>query len=134
MGTFHFVSAYMKMLGKKMEGTGLADIFQESGLVSGSVNGVMNGKNYDRALHCHKILMEALERLLMQAFLQWKGDQGNEPIFSENTTSRMKFSKDHIKTDTQELRECEEIKQFLLEYELYRDGILRGEHGKTQKL
>jgi hypothetical protein len=48
-----------------MEGIGLSDILLEAGLIgSGSVTGVMTGKHYSRAMHCHKILLEALERLL----------------------------------------------------------------------
>ena len=46
-GSFHVVCAYMKMLGKKMNCTGLDDIFVEAGLItSGSLHGVMSGKNY----------------------------------------------------------------------------------------
>jgi hypothetical protein len=37
IGTFHVVCAYFKMIGKKMEGTGLSDILLEAGLIgSGS--------------------------------------------------------------------------------------------------
>jgi hypothetical protein len=50
-----------------MEGTGLSDILLEAGLIgSGSVTGVITGKHYSRAMHCHKILLEALERLLFE--------------------------------------------------------------------
>ena len=49
------------MLGKKMKGS---DIIMEAGLISsGSVAGVMQGKHYDRAIHCHKVVLEALESL-----------------------------------------------------------------------
>jgi hypothetical protein len=33
IGTFHAVSAYFKMIGKKMEGTGLSDILLEACLI-----------------------------------------------------------------------------------------------------
>ena len=68
IGTFHVVCAYFKMIGKKMEGTGLSYILLEAGLIgSGSVTGVMTGKHYSRAMHCHKILLETLgeERPIM---------------------------------------------------------------------
>jgi hypothetical protein len=32
IGTFHVVCAYFKMIGKKMEGTGLSDILLEAGM------------------------------------------------------------------------------------------------------
>ncbi len=42
-----------------------------SGLVSpGSVDGVLSGKEYNRALRAYKILMETLERLRFDAFMQ----------------------------------------------------------------
>ena len=59
IGTFHVVCAYFKMIGKKMEGTGLSGILLKAGLIgSGSVTGVMTGKYYSRAMHCHKILLD----------------------------------------------------------------------------
>jgi len=70
IGTFHLVCAYMRVLGKKMAGSGLADVLIEAGLIStGSLMGVMSGKHYDRALSCHKVMRESLERLLLQVYL-----------------------------------------------------------------
>jgi len=61
IGTFHLVCAYMKMIGKKMAGTGLRDVLVEAGLISGgSLDGVISGKHYNRALHCHKAILECL--------------------------------------------------------------------------
>ena len=52
LGTFHLASAFMKMIGKKMRGTGLSDILLEAGLIgSGSLQGILSGKQYERALH-----------------------------------------------------------------------------------
>ena len=62
VGTFHLVCAYFKMVGKKLAGSGLSDVLLEAGLiVSVSVHGVLSGKHYERAMHCHKILLESLE-------------------------------------------------------------------------
>ena len=48
IGTFHLVCAYMKMMGKKMAGSGLSDILLEAGLIgSGSLASVMSGKHYE---------------------------------------------------------------------------------------
>jgi hypothetical protein len=64
--SFQDVMCARHVIGKKMEGTGLSDILLEAGLIgSGSVTGVMTGKHYSRAMHCHKILLEALERLFI---------------------------------------------------------------------
>ena len=77
IGTFHIICAYMKMLGKKMKGSGFEDILIESGLMtSGSMVSVLSGKGYSRALNCHKSLVEALERLLMAKFFQLNDMEG----------------------------------------------------------
>ena len=71
IGTFHLECAFMKVLGKKMKGSGLEDVLLESGLISGgSLAGVMQGKHYARSLHCHKVVLEALEELLLEKLYQ----------------------------------------------------------------
>ena len=48
IGTFYVTCVYLKMVGKKIAGSGLSDVLLEVGLtVSGSLNGVLKGKNYD---------------------------------------------------------------------------------------
>ena len=67
IGTFHVIRAYFKMIGKKMDGTGISDILLEAGLMSsGALSGVLSGTTYSRAINCHKIMMESLERLLLE--------------------------------------------------------------------
>ena len=52
-----------------MDGSGFSDILLEAGLTgSGSIKGVISGKHYDRALHCHKVLAEAMEHLLLRQY------------------------------------------------------------------
>ena len=52
-----------------MAGSGLSDVLLEAGLiVSGSLNGVLKGKNYDRPMDCHKTLLEGLEQLLLDKY------------------------------------------------------------------
>jgi len=51
----------------------------ESGLEgSGSLTGVMSGRHYSRAMHCHKVMLEALERLLIEKYCFQKG--GIKPL------------------------------------------------------
>jgi hypothetical protein len=64
------------MIRKKIEGIGLSDILLEASLIgSGSVTGAMTGKHYSRAMHFHKILLEALERLLFEEFCFSLGEE-----------------------------------------------------------
>ena len=45
------------------------DILIESELVApGSVNGVLSGKHYNRSVRSHKVIFEALSRLLFQSY------------------------------------------------------------------
>ena len=61
------------MIAKKMNGSDLSDLLFESGLIgSGPIHEVLSGKHYDRAIHCGKILMEGLERVLFERYLQMK--------------------------------------------------------------
>ena len=54
-----------------MEATGPTDILMEEGLVgSGTIGRIMSRKNYSRAMACHKTVLEALQRLIVEAFLE----------------------------------------------------------------
>lgn len=67
IGSFHVVCAYLKMTGMKIDGNGLSNVLLEVGLMtSGSVQAVLAGKQYNRGITCHRILLEALERLLLK--------------------------------------------------------------------
>ena len=60
-------------MGKALEGFGFEEIILESGMCSsGSLNGVMTGKHYNRAMIVHKVFLEAMERRLMRQFLTKK--------------------------------------------------------------
>ena len=53
----------------------------ESELVaSGSVNGVLSGKHYNRSIRAHKIIYEAMERLRFQAFEKSLPTTENRPL------------------------------------------------------
>ena len=53
----------------EMKGSGIAEIIIESGnCASGSLDRVMSGKHFKRALRVHKLVFGALERLLLERF------------------------------------------------------------------
>ena len=65
MGPFHIMLAFLGVLGKRMECSGFEDILVESdAFAEGSVSGVMSGRSYNRAVRAHKLVAEAIERLL----------------------------------------------------------------------
>ena len=66
IGSFYLICGYLKMIGKKINESGLADVLLEARVMPvGSTNGLMSGKNYSRAINCHKVIAEGLERLLL---------------------------------------------------------------------
>ena len=59
------------MIGKKMNESGLADVLLEAGVISvGFINDVISGKNYSRAINCHKVMVKSPERLLLDSYLE----------------------------------------------------------------
>ena len=124
------------MVGKKMAASGLEDILLEAGLIScGSIKGVMPGKNYGRSVHCHKILLECIERLLFEQFMLSR----NEDSVCSSLTAASKAL-------LQQLLECpckkylisalnnEEIVAYLMEFHQFIESVRNGALGKTAKL
>lgn len=136
IGTFHVLCAYFKMLGKKMEGSGLQDILIESGLMtSGSMKGVMTGKNYERSLHCHKTMLECLERLLVEEFLSVNGK--NSLLSDIPETSRRTFE-NLIQSQTGEtlsrVMDDVHVVSMVVAYESFKSEVRKGSLGKTAQL
>ena len=60
IGTFHLICAFFNVIRKKMNGCGFSDVLIEAELVkSGTVHGVMGGKNYSRTIVCHKTIVRS---------------------------------------------------------------------------
>ena len=136
IGTFHLICAYLKMVGKKMEGSGLSDILLEAGLIaSGSLQGVLSGKHYDRAMHCHKILLECLERLLLE---QYMAKQEEQELFSSLPAESVKKVEDVVESTTATTLEAaladDAISNYIEGYIQYRTEVTEGSHGKTGQL
>ena len=127
IGTFHLVCAYMKMMGKKMAGSGLSDILLEAGLIgSGSLTGVLSGKHYDRALHCHKLMLECLERLLLAEYLN---ETNADDLFSslpDDSTRRLQDlveSPSHVTLEAVSTDEL--IMKIVEDYDAFRQSVER---------
>ena len=55
------------MAGHTLNGSGMSDVLLEVGLISsGSINGVLSGKHYSRAMNCHRIMLESLEGMQLK--------------------------------------------------------------------
>jgi hypothetical protein len=72
MGAFHTCCNLMGTIGKRFVDAGLRDLAVESGIVAeGSVENVMSGKKYNRAVRFHKLVYEAFLRLAWKGFYPW---------------------------------------------------------------
>ena len=72
MGGFHIALNYLPLLGRKYADSGLEDLLINSGVYAASATSVlMLGKSYNSGIRAHKLVMEALFRLLWKAFLEW---------------------------------------------------------------
>ena len=125
IGTFHLECAFMKILGKKMRGSWLEDVLLESGLISrGSLAGAMQGKHYGRALHCHTVVLEALEELLLEKLHQ----DPNEILSSLSPCAQKKINTLLQSPSPSSLSEV--LAGVIVNYLMYRQTDL----GKTAKL
>ena len=72
MGAFHTTCCLLSILGKRFANAGLRDIIIETGIIAeGSVSAVLDGRMYNRAVRCHKLLYEALLRITWKGFIPW---------------------------------------------------------------
>ena len=75
--------SFLSVFSKRFRDAGLLDIIVESMLVAnGSVNAVLEGRHYNRAMMTHKVVSEALERLRFRSFLTSVSDNEKEEIES----------------------------------------------------
>ena len=91
MGAFHVSCVFLAVIGKRFGDAGLRDLMIESGIVgTGSVNGVLEGKQYNRAIRTHKVITEAMLRLHWGSFIQWLEDNSVQVLNTQEVTNAVK--------------------------------------------
>ena len=125
IGPFHTAMNYIGMVvGHKMKGSGYEDIIVEAELVSsGSLKGVLSGKGYAKSLFCLKVVTEALERLLIQVFLD-EEDFGDWQMLEK---MRMKLDRESLDS----ILESDSCVMLLEKYVAFQQKVLDGYLGKT---
>ena len=79
MGGFHLLMMLLSVIGTRFGDAGLRELAIESDAVAeGSIERVLNGKNYNRSLRLHKIFYEALMILLLNSFENSLSDDNAE--------------------------------------------------------
>lgn len=125
LGGFHIMMAYFKALGKFIDECGLSHIMVESGLLaSGSVNGFLSGKHFNRCKRLHPLVAVGLETLLFEEFLKKENRTITVPIIEVIKQLQLKtLSNLEIANIT--------LKHLLNDYLKYKAATLNGDFGKT---
>ena len=72
MGAFHTICNFLATIGKRFKDAGLRDVAVESAVIAeGSIEAVLEGRQYNRAVRLHKIIYEAFQRLIWKGFYSW---------------------------------------------------------------
>ena len=130
IGVFHTICSLFGAIGKHIKGSGFEDIIIEAGVcASGSLQKVMSGKHYNRALRVHKLMLEALERLLYEAFINH--EESTEALSDETQDAVNQLS---VKPDSEKFANVtarEDFRRLYHNYSTFKDSIRKGSFGKT---
>ncbi|XP_066913563.1 uncharacterized protein [Clytia hemisphaerica] len=92
MGAFHAQCIFIAVIGKRFADAGLRDWIIEGDLIgSGSLEGVLNGKQYNYATRVLENVYDALSRFKVENFKEWIRERGKA---SENILERVISSSD----------------------------------------
>ena len=68
----HTICTFLAVIGKRFQDAGLRDVCVESGVIADrSAAGVLEGRSYKLPIWFHKIMFEALNRIVRNGFQQW---------------------------------------------------------------
>ena len=72
LGAFHTMCMLLSVIGKRFRDAGLPDLAVESGVIAeGSIDSVLEGRQYNRGMRLHRLGYEALLRLSWKGFYSW---------------------------------------------------------------
>ena len=72
LGGLHISMNFLKAIGDHMNGSGLNEVWVESGLLGqGTASLVLSGKAYNKGMRAHKLTVQALWRILVPTFLSY---------------------------------------------------------------
>ena len=65
ISVFHTICNFLETIGKRLKDVGLRDIAFESAVIAeGSIEAVLDDRQYNRAARLHNIIYEALQRFI----------------------------------------------------------------------
>ena len=130
LGIFHINKAYLHSLGKKMRGSGLEDVLLEAKLTnSGSIDTILNATDYNRALYILKIIVETLERLMLELFIEVH----EPPAEMKESVETVLFQiiSNPTKEVLEEVLSNPSLQEYVSLYLDFQDTIRKGDRGLT---
>ena len=114
-----------------MAGSGFEDVVIEAGVcASGSIEKVMNGKHYNRALRVHQRMADALERLLIEAFLENTSTDSSD--INPTTIPEMSdLASSPCSDNLQSVLNSDQCQGLLSRYEKWKCDVRAGKLGRT---
>ena len=129
MRAFHIEMAFFKAIGKLIAESGGTDILTEAEVIAtGSLNGLISGKHFNRCKRIHPLLALAFEVLHFKAFLQtcdFKEEM--QTLMSQVPTC----SNEGTEEDLNLMMETELFRTCIRQYEEYTQATDSGVHGVT---
>ena len=125
-GTFHVEMALFKALGKLVEDSGGANMLTEADvLATGSLNGFLTGKHFNRCKRLHPILALAFEILHFLAFLECY------EFRDQMTTVLSNLQPNSTAEDVERIMSSDTFAAGVAAYEDYTRKTRSGEHGAS---
>ena len=121
LGDFHAMMAFFAVIGRLISNSGFKEVLFQSGhCTSGSINGIISGKHYNKCWLVHESFSEALERLFLKQFLT---TIPNTVV----TFAQLSSSSTMIKR----ILADKNVSSYIQSYETFKERCLKGDFGKT---
>ena len=130
LGVFHTIMSYLGALGKLLHGSGFEEIVTEERLCAhGSMDRVMSGKNYNRAMRVHVTVLEALERLLFAKFEQDRDSKLSKDLMTFMTMKEL--TNEMSSSTAKKILQSGVYAELFSQYEAFKENVRSGKYGKT---
>ena len=124
LGAFHIELAYFNAIGKYIAESGGSYILTESGLLaSGSMNGFLRGKHYNRCKRIHVIFAAALLVLKLREFITRNEENETKVESVRYEVSKIDEAPVHIEDFSKDLKEL--LDQYKESIDMTLDGLHR---------
>ena len=131
IGVFHTICSLFGAIGKHVKESGFEDIIiiEDGVCASGSQQKLVSGKHYNRALCVHKLMLEALERLLLNVFQSQ--EESSEALSDETLNLIRQLSEKPDSEEFTNVTRREDFRRLYNSYNTFKNWIRNGSLGKT---